>query len=39
MDIPFCPVVRPTLKEFQNFKEFVEKLDKTYKKDYGMVKV
>lgn len=27
------------MKEFQNFNEFVEKLDRTYKKDYGIVKV
>lgn len=39
MEIPECPVVRPTLKEFQNFSDFIEKLDQTYKKDYGIVKV
>lgn len=39
MEIPYCPVVRPTLKQFQNFREFVEKLDRTYKKEYGIVKV
>lgn len=27
------------MKEFKNFSEYVEKLDKLYKKDYGMVKV
>lgn len=39
MEIPQCPVIRPTMKEFKNFYEFVEKMDKLYKKDYGMVKV
>lgn len=32
-------MLRPTLKEFKNFSEYVEKLDKLYKKNYGMVKV
>jgi hypothetical protein len=39
MEIPECPVLRPTMQEFKNFYEFVEKVDRTYKKDYGMVKV
>jgi len=39
MEIPECPVLRPTMKEFRNFYEFVEKVDREYKKNYGMVKV
>lgn len=39
MEIPYCPVIRPTLKEFENFKEFVEKLDRLYKHTHGIVKV
>lgn len=39
MEIPYCPVVRPTLEEFNNFYQFVEMLDRTYKDQYGMVKV
>jgi hypothetical protein len=34
-----CPVIRPTAKEFENFREFVENLDQVYKKQYGMVRV
>ena len=39
MNIPWCPVVTPTQKEFKNFYQYVEQLDRLYKKDYGMVKV
>ena len=39
MSIEYCPVLTPTWKEFRNFSTFVEKIDKIYKKDYGMVKV
>lgn len=39
MEIQYCPVVRPTLEEFNNFYQFVENLDKTYKDEWGMVKV
>jgi hypothetical protein len=39
MSINWCPVVRPTSKEFKNFYQYMEYLDKTYRKDYGMVKV
>lgn len=39
MEIPECPVLRPTFKEFKNFSDFVEKVDRTYKHNYGMVKV
>lgn len=39
MEIPECPVLRPSFKEFKNFSEFVEKVDRTYKHNYGMVKV
>lgn len=34
-----CPVLRPTAKEFNNFYEFVHKLDSSYKQKHGMVKV
>jgi hypothetical protein len=37
--IPQCPVLYPTFKEFDNFREYMETLDHTYKKDHGMVKV
>jgi len=37
--IPHCPILYPSLKEFDNFREFMERLDQTYKKNYGMVKV
>jgi hypothetical protein len=39
MEIPECPVLRPSFKEFKNFSDFVEKVDRTYKHNYGMVKV
>lgn len=39
MNIPWCPVVTPSQKEFKNFYQYVEQLDRLYKKDYGMVKV
>ena len=39
MSIPECPVLRPTMKEFKNFYNFVEYVDRTYKHDFGMVKV
>lgn len=38
-DIPQCPVLYPTLKEFDRFREYMEGLDQLYKKNYGMVKV
>ena len=38
-EIPYCPVVRPSLEEFNDFNSFVEKLDRTYKDEWGMVKV
>ena len=37
--IQHCPILYPSLKEFDNFREFMERLDQTYKKNYGMVKV
>lgn len=39
MEISECPVLKPTYKEFKNFSEFVEKVDRLYKNNYGMVKV
>lgn len=39
INIPWCPVVSPTQKEFKNFYQFVEQMDRLYAKDYGMVKV
>lgn len=39
MEIQECPVLHPSAKEFKNFHEFVEKVDRLYKKDFGMVKV
>lgn len=38
-DIENCPILYPSLKEFDNFRAYMERLDKLYKKDYGMVKV
>lgn len=37
--IPFCDVVRPKFKEFNDFRNFVETLDQKYKHKTGMVKV
>jgi [histone H3]-trimethyl-L-lysine9/36 demethylase len=37
--IDYCPTVRPTEKEFSNFLEYIEKLEKDYGDNYGMVKV
>jgi len=37
--LPPLPTVRPTEKEFSNFQEYTEKLDKLYSKDYGGVRV
>ena len=37
--ITSLPVVRPTEKEFANFYEYTEKLERLYSKDYGGVKV
>ena len=39
MQIPYCPVLTPTWKEFRNFEKFVEKVDRQYKATHGMVKV
>lgn len=39
MEIQYCPVVRPTIEEFNNFSQFVENLDKKFKDEWGMVKV
>ena len=39
VEIPECPTVRPTKKEFSNFIEYMEKLEKEYGNEYGMVKV
>ena len=37
--IPLCPVLYPSLKEFDDFRTLVETLDRRYKKEFGMVKV
>ena len=39
VDIKDVPILRPSLKEFQDFENYVNKLQKMYKKDYGVVKV
>lgn len=39
MEIRSCPVLHPTAAEFSNFYEYIHHLDRTYKQDYGMVKV
>lgn len=39
IEIELCPVLRPTEEEFNNFFEYVEKLEKQYYNKYGMVKV
>jgi len=30
MDIPFCPIVKPTVKEFSNFSAYMNKLENEY---------
>jgi hypothetical protein len=37
--IDYCPTVRPTEKEFSNFLDYIEKLEREYGDNYGMVKV
>ena len=39
MEIPSCPVLHPTEAEFADFYNYIHHLDRTYKKEYGMVKV
>lgn len=39
MEIGPCPVLHPTETEFNDFYSYIHFLTKTYKKDYGMVKV
>jgi hypothetical protein len=39
MEIKSCPVLHPTVEEFNDFYGYIHFLDKTYKKDHGMVKV
>ena len=39
MEIPHCPTLYPSWKEFRHFQAFVEKVERDCKKDYGMVKV
>lgn len=39
MEIGQCPVVRPSEEEFSHFYDYIHRLDETYSKDYGMVKV
>jgi hypothetical protein len=39
IEISECPTVRPTKKEFSNFIEYMEKLEKEYGNEFGMVKV
>lgn len=37
--IDLGPVVRPTLKEFENFETYIQGLENKYAKSYGTVKV
>lgn len=37
--IEYAPVLSPSTKEFANFREYIEKIENKYSKDYGMVKV
>ncbi|KRX04850.1 hypothetical protein PPERSA_06484 [Pseudocohnilembus persalinus] len=39
VQIEECPILKPSMKEFSNFEEYVTKLENKYSKDYGMVKV
>ncbi|CAD8208243.1 unnamed protein product [Paramecium pentaurelia] len=39
INIEECPTLRPTQQEFENFYEYIEKIDKQYSADFGMVKV
>ncbi|CAD8109710.1 unnamed protein product [Paramecium primaurelia] len=34
-----CPVLHPTPQEFENFYNYIEKIDKLYSTNYGMVKI
>jgi jumonji domain-containing protein 2 len=38
-EITHCPVLHPTAKEFGNFHDYMYKLETTYGKEYGIVKV
>jgi len=33
------PILRPSIKEFNDFEEYVNKVQKIYKNDYGIAKV
>jgi len=37
--ISFCPVLHPSMKEFSDFNSYIEKIEKEYSQNYGMVKV
>ena len=37
--IPFAPVLYPNAKEFSDFSVYIEKIEKEYSKNYGIVKV
>lgn len=39
MSIDFAPTFYPSEKEFENFHDYVFKLEKEYSKDYGIVQV
>ncbi|EGR34612.1 jumonji family protein, putative [Ichthyophthirius multifiliis] len=38
-NIPFCPVLHPSMKEFSDFPSYIEVIEKQYSKDYGIVKI
>ncbi|KRX04851.1 hypothetical protein PPERSA_06485 [Pseudocohnilembus persalinus] len=37
--IDFSPVEKPSVKEFNNFEAYIEKLENKYSKDFGSVKI
>lgn len=39
IDIPLCPILKPTYSEFADFRGFVERVERYYRGEYGMVKV
>ena len=39
VDIPECPTLYPSFKEFKKFDEYVNKVEQQYRHQFGMVKV
>lgn len=37
--IPYTITLRPTMQEFSNFLDYVDKIEKQYGQTYGLVKV